>query len=49
LAYYFAEKKATIAVIVHSDKGPTSSFPFGATYLGDLYMTVVNSYFGTNP
>ena len=49
LAYYFPKKKATIAVIVDSDKGPTSGFPFGATYLGDLYMTVVNPYFGTNP
>ncbi|MEW6268344.1 MAG: hypothetical protein AB1689_03500, partial [Thermodesulfobacteriota bacterium] len=43
------ENEATIAVIVHSDKGPTSGFPFGATYLEDLYMTLVNAYFGTKP
>lgn len=49
LAYYFPEKEATIAVIVHSDAGPAAGFPFGATYLGDLYMTVVNPYFGTSP
>lgn len=48
LVYYFPTKDVTIAVIVDSDKGPTSGFPFGATYLGDLYMTVVNPYFGTN-
>jgi D-alanyl-D-alanine carboxypeptidase len=49
LAYYFPKEKATIAVIVHSDAGPTSGFPFGATYLEDLYMSVVNPYFGSNP
>jgi D-alanyl-D-alanine carboxypeptidase len=49
LAYYFPNPKVTIAVIVDSDKGPTLSFPFGPTYLGELYMTVVNPYFGTNP
>jgi D-alanyl-D-alanine carboxypeptidase len=48
LVYYFPTKEVTIAVIVDSDKGPTSGFPFGATYLGELYMTVVNPYFGTN-
>lgn len=47
LAYYFPERKVTIAVIVDSDAGPDAGFPFGATYLGDLYMTVVNPYFGT--
>lgn len=45
LAYYFPEQQATIAVIVDSDKGPTSGFPTGATYLGDLYGTVVSAYF----
>ena len=49
LVYYFPKTKVTIAVIVNSDRGPISGFPFGATYLGDLYMTVVNPYFGTNP
>ncbi len=48
LAYYFPTQNVTIAPIVDSDKGPTSGFPFGATYLGDLYMTLVNPYFGTN-
>jgi D-alanyl-D-alanine carboxypeptidase len=48
LAYYFPEKKVTIAVIVDSDRGPTSGFPFGATYLGDLYSTVVTPYFATS-
>ena len=46
LSYYFPDEQATIAVIVNSDKGPTSGFPFGPTYLGDLYMTIVNPYFG---
>ena len=45
LAYYFPETKVTIAVIVDSDRGPTSGFPFGATYLGDLYFAVVSPYF----
>lgn len=49
LAYYFPEQQATIALVVHSDDGPTGGFPFGATYLGDLYMTVVNPYFGKSP
>jgi D-alanyl-D-alanine carboxypeptidase len=49
LAYYFPDKHATIAVIVDSDKGPATGFPFGATYLGDLYLTIVNPYFGTTP
>lgn len=47
LAYYFPEKRATIALIVDSDKGPGSSFPLGATYLADLYDTLHNPYFGT--
>jgi D-alanyl-D-alanine carboxypeptidase len=47
LAYYFPETEVTIAVIVDSDRGPTSGFPFGATYLGDLYLTVVKPYFAT--
>ncbi len=46
LAYYFPESAATIALVVHSDRGPGAGFPFGATYLGELYMTVVNPYFG---
>lgn len=49
LAYYFPETKVTIALVVHSDKGPTSGFPFAASYLGALYMTIVNPYFGTSP
>lgn len=49
LAYYFPERKATIAVIVDSDKGPSSSFPLGATYLAELYDMVQNPYFGTKP
>jgi len=49
LVYYFPKKQVTIAVIVDSDKGPTTGFPFGDTYLGDMYMTVVNPYFGTHP
>jgi D-alanyl-D-alanine carboxypeptidase len=49
VAYYFPDEQATIALVVHDDKGPVSSFPFGATYLGDLFMRVVNPYFGTNP
>jgi len=47
LAYYFPNEQATIAVVVHSDRGPGSGFPFGATYLGELYMTIVEPYFGT--
>lgn len=47
LAYYFPEKNATIAVIVDSDQGPGSGFPFGATYLGEMYLAVVDPYFGT--
>lgn len=47
LAYYFPKTKVTIALIVDSDEGPGASFPVGATYLGDLYMTIVNPYFGT--
>ena len=49
LSYWFPETKVTIAVIVDSDKGPGAGFPFAPTYLGDLYMTVVNPYFGTTP
>lgn len=49
LAYYFPETEVTIAVIVDSDAGPGTGFPFGATYLGDLYMTIVNPYFGIRP
>jgi D-alanyl-D-alanine carboxypeptidase len=49
LVYYFPEKKVTIALIVDSDKGPGASFPLGPSYLGDLYMTLVNPYFGTTP
>jgi D-alanyl-D-alanine carboxypeptidase len=49
LAYYFPEAQVTIAVIVDSDRGPAQGFPFAATYLGDLYMMVVNPYFGTTP
>jgi len=49
LAYYFPETQVTIALVVHSDRGPTTGFPFGATYLGDLYATLVNPYFGTSP
>jgi D-alanyl-D-alanine carboxypeptidase len=45
--YYFPNKKATISVMVLSDKGPSGSFPFGGTYLEPMLMTVVNPYFGT--
>lgn len=45
--YYFPKKKATISVMVHSDKGPSGSFPFNGTYLEPMLMTVVNPYFGT--
>lgn len=47
VAYYFPERAVTIAVVVHSDQGPTASFPFGATYLADILMTVVDPYFGS--
>jgi D-alanyl-D-alanine carboxypeptidase len=47
MALYFPEKKATIAVVVHSDAAPTSTSSSGGTYLGALYLTVVNPYFGT--
>lgn len=47
LSYYFPGKDLTIAVIVDSDKGPGAGFPFAATYLGDLYTTVVSPYFAT--
>ncbi|HEY8515318.1 MAG TPA: serine hydrolase domain-containing protein [Candidatus Binatia bacterium] len=46
LAYYFPETQVTIAVIVDSDKGPGQGYPFGPTYLGDLYQAVVDAYFG---
>lgn len=49
LSYWFPETKVTIAVVVDSDRGPGAGFPFAPTYLGDLYMTVVNPYFGTTP
>lgn len=49
LSYYFPGKKLTIAVIVDSDAGPTSGFPSGQTYLGDLYRTVVDPYFDMRP
>lgn len=46
VAYYFPESAVTIALVVHSDKGPGAGFPFGATYSGELYATVVDPYFG---
>lgn len=49
LAYYFPDRNVTIALVVDSDAGPTTGFPFGATYLADLYSTVVDPYFGTTP
>lgn len=45
LAYYFPQQRVTIAMIVDSDQGPTGGFPLGETYLGDLYLAVVNPYF----
>lgn len=49
LVYYFPEKKVTIGVILDSDKGPGSGYPFGETYLLSMYMQLVNPYFGTKP
>lgn len=49
MVYYFPKKKATIAVMVDSDKGPTGGFPLGETYLEPMLMSVVDPYFGTTP
>jgi D-alanyl-D-alanine carboxypeptidase len=47
LAYYFPDAQATIALVVDSDKGPTTGYPFGPTYLAALYDALIHPYFAS--
>lgn len=45
-AFYFPEKKTTVAVMVNDDEGPSGSFPLAPTYRSELFLSVTDALFG---